>query len=120
MLDTIPEIGETLVVCVDLPGDEYWLGLFVVPVPGTPLDKELRKKITTTLRTRLTARHVPDEIVEAPAIPHTLTGKRLEVPIKKLLAGRPLDQSANIASVDSPDALRWFARFAANRFPTTD
>ena len=50
-----------------------------------------------------------------PAVPHTLTGKRLEVPIKKLLAGKPLEKAANIASVDNPDALRWYARFAAER-----
>jgi acetoacetyl-CoA synthetase len=69
----------------------------------------------STLRSRLTPRHVPDEIVEAPAVPHTLSGKRLEVPIKKLMAGRPLETAANIASVDDPDALRWYARFAADR-----
>lgn len=69
----------------------------------------------TTLRTRLTARHVPDEIVEAPAVPHTLSGKRLEVPVKKLMAGRPLEKAANVASVDDPDVLRWYARFAAER-----
>jgi acetoacetyl-CoA synthetase len=59
---------------------------------------------------------VPDEIVAAPAVPHTLTGKRLEVPIKKLLSGRPLEKAANIATVDDPDALRWYARFATDRF----
>jgi acetoacetyl-CoA synthetase len=58
---------------------------------------------------------VPDEIVEAPAVPHTLSGKRLEVPVKKLLSGRPLEKAANLASVDDPDALRWYARFAADR-----
>ncbi|MHA6781087.1 acetoacetate--CoA ligase [Pseudonocardia saturnea] len=115
VLETMPEITETLVVGIDLPDDGYWLGLFVVPAPGQALDDELSKKIVTTLRTRLTARHVPDEIVEAPAVPHTLSGKRLEVPIKKLLTGRPLEKAANIASVDDPDALRWYARFAADR-----
>ena len=118
VLDTMPEIAETLVIGVDRPDDGYWLGLFVVPASGTVLDETLRQKITSTLRTRLTARHVPDEIVQAPAVPHTLTGKRLEVPIKKLLSGRPLDKAANIAAVDNPDALRWYARFAADRFPT--
>ncbi|MBW0114205.1 acetoacetate--CoA ligase [Pseudonocardia abyssalis] len=115
VLETMPEITETLVVGVDLPDDRYWLGLFVVPAKGQALDDELKKKIVTTLRTRLTARHVPDEIVEAPAVPHTLSGKRLEVPIKKLMTGRPLEKAANIASVDDPDALRWFARFAQER-----
>jgi acetoacetyl-CoA synthetase len=115
VLETMPEITETLVVGVDQPDDGYWLGLFVVPAPGHALDDALEQKIVETLRTRLTPRHVPDEIVEAPAVPHTLSGKRLEVPIKKLLTGRPLEKAANIASVDDPDALRWYARFAADR-----
>ncbi|MCE3554404.1 acetoacetate--CoA ligase [Pseudonocardia sp. RS11V-5] len=115
VLETMPEISETLVVGVDQPDDGYWLGLFVVPAPGHELDDSLKQKIVQTLRTRLTPRHVPDEILEAPAVPHTLSGKRLEVPIKKLLSGRPLEKAANIASVDDPDALRWYARFAASR-----
>jgi acetoacetyl-CoA synthetase len=115
VLETMPEISEALVVGVDQPDDGYWLGLFVVPAPGHALDEDLKQRIVTTLRTRLTPRHVPDEIVEAPAVPHTLSGKRLEVPIKKLLTGRPLEKAANIASVDDPDALRWYARFAADR-----
>ncbi|GLY43442.1 acetoacetate-CoA ligase [Amycolatopsis sp. NBRC 101858] len=115
VLEALPEIAETLVIGVDQPDDGYWLGLFVVPAPGHELDDALKRKIVTTLRTKLTARHVPDEIVEAPAVPHTLSGKRLEVPIKKLLTGRALEKAANIASVDDPDALRWYARFAADR-----
>ncbi|SDP46443.1 acetoacetyl-CoA synthetase [Nakamurella panacisegetis] len=116
VLETMPEIAETLVVGVELPDDDYWLGLFVVTAPGHELNDELRQRIVTTLRTRLTPRHVPDEIVAAPAVPHTLTGKKLEVPVKKLLTGRPLEKAANIASVDDPDALRWYAQFAAGRF----
>ena len=115
VLDSMPEITETLVIGVDLPDDGYWLGLFVVPAPGHQLDDELRQRIKTTLRTRLTPRHVPDDIVQAPGVPHTLTGKRLEVPIKKLLAGRPLEKAVNIASVDDPDVLRWYAEFAGRR-----
>jgi acetoacetyl-CoA synthetase len=116
VLETIPEISETLVIGVEQPGDGYWLGLFVVPAPGHALDDELKQEIVTTLRTRLTPRHVPDEIVEAPAVPHTLSGKKLEVPIKKLLRGTPLEKAANIASVDDPDALRWYERFGSDRF----
>jgi acetoacetyl-CoA synthetase len=119
VLETMPEITETLVIGTDLPDDEYWLGLFVVPAPGHALDAALKRKIVTTLRTRLTPRHVPDEIVEAPAVPHTLSGKRLEVPIKKLLTGKPLEKAANTASVDDPDALRWYARFAAGRLDSS-
>lgn len=120
VLDTLPQIRETLVAGVDLPDDGYWLGLFVVPASGHVVDDELRRTIVDTLRRRLTARHVPDEIIAAPAVPHTLTGKRLEVPIKKLLSGRPLERSATIATVDDPDALRWFARFATERLGRLD
>ncbi len=116
VLDTMPEIAESVVIGVEQPDDGYWLGLFVVPAPGQVLDDDLTRSIVATLRTRLTPRHVPDEIVEAPAVPHTLSGKKLEVPIKKLIRGTPLDKAANLASVDDPDALRWYARFAAERF----
>ncbi len=119
VLETLPEITETLVVGIDLPDDRYWLGLFVVPAPRHEVDEALKQKIVTTLRTRLTPRHVPDEILAAPAVPHTLSGKKLEVPIKKLLTGRPLEKAANIASVDDPDALRWYARFAEDRLASS-
>jgi acetoacetyl-CoA synthetase len=115
VLDTLPEVAETLVIGVEEPDDGYWLGLFVVPAAGHAVDDALRQKIVTTLRTRLTPRHVPDEIIEAPAVPHTLSGKRLEVPIKRLLTGRPLEKAADVAAVDDPEALRWYARFAADR-----
>lgn len=115
VLDTLPEIAESLVVGVDRPDDGYWLGLFVVPAAGVAVDSPLKDRIVSTLRTRLTPRHVPDEILEAPAIPHTLSGKKMEVPVKRLLAGRPLEKAANLASVDDPDALRWYADLAATR-----
>jgi acetoacetyl-CoA synthetase len=115
VLDALPEISETLVVGVEEPEDGYWLGLFVVPADGHEVDDELRRTIAATLRSRLSPRHVPDEIVAAPAVPHTLSGKKLEIPIKKLLRGTPLDKAVNIASVDDPDALRWYERFAADR-----
>lgn len=116
VLDSLPGITETLVIGVERPDDEYWLGLFVVPAEGHPVDDELKRRIVTELRSRLTARHVPDEIVEAPAVPHTLSGKKLEVPIKKLFRGTPLGKAVNIASVAEPEALQWYARFAADRF----
>jgi acetoacetyl-CoA synthetase len=119
VLESLAEISETLVIGVDLPDDSYWLGLFVVPATGHTLDDELKQKIVTTLRSRLSPRHVPDEIVAAPAVPHTLSGKKLEVPIKKLLCGTPLEKAANVASVDDPDALRWYERFGSDRFSSS-
>jgi acetoacetyl-CoA synthetase len=119
VVDSLPEVVDSLVIGVDLPDGGYWLGLFVVLAPGRELDDELRGRVNTLLRTKLTARHVPDEIVAAPGVPHTLTGKRLEVPVKKLLTGVPLDRAANIAAVDSPEILRWYATFASVRHGAT-
>ncbi|MBT0566204.1 acetoacetate--CoA ligase [Williamsia sp. CHRR-6] len=116
LLDTMPEIAEALVVGVDRPESDYWLGLFVVTTPGHTLDEALRERIVCALRTRLTPRHVPDDIVAAPAVPHTLNGKKLEVPIKNMLSGMPLAQAVTMASVDDPDAVAWYAEFAAHRF----
>lgn len=118
VLEAMPEIVESLVIGVDYPDDAYWLGLFVVLESGYELDEELRQRIASTLRSRLTARHVPDEIVQAPAVPHTLSGKKLEVPVKKLMRGTPLETAVNLASVDDPNALRWYERFAADRSGT--
>jgi len=115
VVETMPEVAESLVVGVDLPDGGYWLGLFVVPAPGCELNDDLRARINTELRTNLSPRHVPDEIVRAPGVPHTLTGKRLEVPVKKLMTGVPLERAANLAAVDAPDTLRWYAEFAAAR-----
>ena len=113
----MPEIADTLVIGVEQPDDGYWLGLLSCRPPGTRWTTSLQWTIITTLRTRLTPRHVPDEIVEVPAMPHTLNGNKLEVPIKKLLRGIPLEKAlVNPASTDDPEALRWFERFASDRF----
>ncbi|MBM7417443.1 MULTISPECIES: acetoacetate--CoA ligase [Nocardiaceae] len=117
VIDGMPEVADSVVVGVDLPDDGYWLGLFVVPAAGRRLDDRLRQDIAHALRTRLSPRHVPDEMVEAPSVPRTLNGKKLEIPIKKLLAGRSIGSAVNIASVDDPTAVRWYADFAASRFP---
>ncbi|NIL92562.1 Acetyl-coenzyme A synthetase [Rhodococcus fascians] len=119
VIDGMPEIADSVVVGLDLPDDKYWLGLFVVPAKGQHVDDQLRRRIADALRSRLSPRHVPDEIVEAPAIPRTLNGKRLEIPIKKILVGRSMNSAVNIASVDNPTAVAWYVNFAATRFPRT-
>jgi acetoacetyl-CoA synthetase len=63
-------------------------------------------------------RHVPDEVLVVPALPHTLTGKRLEVPVKRILQGAAVEDATNSASVDDPAALRWFADLARQRSST--
>jgi acetoacetyl-CoA synthetase len=109
VVESLPEVSDSLVVGVELPGGGYAMPLFVVPAAGVELDDELRARIRAALREELSPRHVPDEIVAAPAVPRTLTGKRLEVPVKRLLQGAPIDLVVSADAVDRPDVLPWFA-----------
>lgn len=121
IVEDLPEVGEALVVGIELDGGGYWMPLFVVPAPGRSLDQELRERITTAIRTHASPRHVPDEIIEVPAIPHTRTGKKIEIPIKRIVQGADVDRIIGSDTIDDPDALRYFTRFtrtdAASRTP---
>jgi acetoacetyl-CoA synthetase len=83
--------------------------LFVVPADGVSLTDELVDKIKQTIRTEVSPRHVPDEVILAPGIPHTRTGKKLEVPIKKLFQGADASKVVERSAVDNPDLLDWYA-----------
>jgi acetoacetyl-CoA synthetase len=111
VVERLPQIKESLVIGLEQPNGGYWMPLFVVLADGAELDDELRGAVRDALRTQLSPRHVPDEIIAVPAIPHTLTGKRIEVPVKRILGGTPLEKAVNPGSIDNPDALRVFERF---------
>ncbi|MBK3572690.1 acetoacetate--CoA ligase [Streptomyces sp. MBT65] len=113
--ERLPEITEALVIGAEEPDGGYWMPLFVVLAAGTELDDALRDRIREAIRTDASPRHVPDEIIEVPAIPHTRTGKKLEVPVKRLLQGAPVDQVVNPASVDDPALIAYYARLGAER-----
>lgn len=87
--------------------------LFVVLNTGHDLDDALAGKIRRAIREQASPRHVPDEIIAAPAIPHTRTGKKLEIPVKRILQGGDLGQVVDAGAADDPDALRWFAAYRA-------
>jgi acetoacetyl-CoA synthetase len=89
--------------------------LFVVLADGVALDDSLRVRIREAIRTGASPRHVPDEILAVRALPHTKTGKKLEVPVKRLLQGAPAEQVLNPAAVDNPDLIAYFARLGAER-----
>ena len=108
-VEGLPEIAESLVIGVELPDGEYWMPLFVVPADGAQLTDELKDRICDTIRAEVSRRHVPDEILEAPGIPHTRTGKKLEVPIKKLLQGGDPARVVESSAVDDPALLDWYA-----------
>jgi len=108
VVEGISEIAEAFVLGVDGPGGEYWMPLFVTLVPGAELTDELTAQIASQVKTRLSARHVPDEVIVAPGIPHTRTGKKLEVPVTAILAGRT-EVSIDPKSVDDYSLIDWYA-----------
>ncbi|MET9263074.1 acetoacetate--CoA ligase [Amycolatopsis sp. NPDC004079] len=105
-VEELPEIAEALVVGVEQGDGGYWMPLFVTLVEGESLDDAVRQRILAAIRQGASARHVPDEIIAAPGIPHTRTGKKLEVPVKRLLGGE--DPEVDPGSVDQPALLDWY------------
>jgi acetoacetyl-CoA synthetase len=116
VVEEIPEILDALVVHLeDGGGGAGELLLFVVPAADTVLDDELRSRIARALRGQLSPRHVPDAIVSVPAIPRTLTGKKLEAPVKRILGGESSERVASRDSLLDPSALDAFVALAAER-----
>ncbi|MTE22054.1 acetoacetate--CoA ligase [Streptomyces sp. TRM43335] len=115
VVERLPEIRESLVIGVEQPDGGYWMPLFVHLTEGATLDDSLRDRVKRTIREHLSPRHVPDEIIEVKGVPHTLTGKRLEVPVKRLLQGADFDKAVNPGSVDDVELLRFYERLARQR-----
>ena len=113
MVEDLPEVADALVVHLeDSSGGMGELLLFVVPATGASIDASVRSRIEASLRRELSPRHVPDAIVEVPSIPRTLTGKKLEVPVKRILQGQSPDSVASRQSLADPGALEPFVAFA--------
>lgn len=117
-IEKMPEIADSLVVCCELPGGEFFMPLFVVPKPGVVLDEALEARIVARLREYASPRHVPDRIYAIEAVPYTLTGKKMEVPVRKLLTGVPLERAASRDAMSNPAAIDYFVRFAQDRSKT--
>ncbi|MFJ9368648.1 acetoacetate--CoA ligase [Nocardia sp. NPDC101769] len=114
-VEVLPEVNEALVLGVEEPGGGYWMPLFVVPTQGVAFDERLRARITDAIRRNASPRHVPDEIIRAPGIPHTRTGKKLEIPLKRIMQGAPPESVVDPATVDAPELVDWYAGIAADR-----
>ncbi|MDQ6839854.1 MAG: acetoacetate--CoA ligase [Actinomycetota bacterium] len=115
VVEQLSEVVESLVVGVDQPDGSYWMPLFVVLEEGVELGEGLRTKINDAIRQQASPRHVPDEIIVVTGLPHTRTGKKLEVPIKRILAGADVEDVCQLAAVDDPSGMWFFADLAARR-----
>ncbi|HEY2956843.1 MAG TPA: acetoacetate--CoA ligase [Actinomycetota bacterium] len=105
VVEGLDEVVDSLVVDTSGPGGEGRLLLFVVLRPGVELDEELRRRIVAALRTELSPRHVPDEVHAIAEVPKTLSGKKLEVPVKRVLTGTPLDEAVSEGALANPKAI---------------
>ncbi|HET9516717.1 MAG TPA: acetoacetate--CoA ligase, partial [Actinoplanes sp.] len=117
VVEGLAEVRESLVVHLDEGADD--LLLFVVLADGRELDDELRVKICAELRRTLSPRHVPDEIHQVRAIPCTLSGKKLEVPVKRILSGTPAADAAAGGALTNPQSLAVFEQLARQRHPSS-
>jgi acetoacetyl-CoA synthetase len=109
----LDDVLDALVVDVPRPETDGWMPLFVVLREGAELDDELRRAIARSIRERCSPRHVPDEVFVIAEVPRTLSGKVLEVPVKRILMGTPAEQAASRDSLANPAALDYFTTMAA-------
>jgi acetoacetyl-CoA synthetase len=115
VVEGIPEILDSLIIGVEQPGGRYYMPLFVVLRAGVELDDVLKAKIKSTLRTHISPHHAPDEIIQVTDVPRTLSGKKLEVPIKKLFMGVPLEKAVSIDALSNPQALQFYNELAQQK-----
>jgi len=114
-VESIPEVTDSMAVELEGPGEEGELVLFVTLTPGRSLDPALEAKIRERIRTDISPRHVPDQVVEAPGIPRTLSGKKLEVPIKRILMGGDPSTVMNRDSLADPGQMDFYVELAKRR-----
>lgn len=111
-VDTVDAIKDSLVVCIEKPGGEFWMPLFVVMKEGKKLDDAVKDSIRHALRTQYSPRHVPDEILEVDDIPYTISGKKTETPVKKILSGIDPDKAVHAGALRNPASLDVFIALA--------
>ena len=109
VVEALDEVADSLVVHLEDPnGGMGRLLLFVVPAPGVDVDAGLRKRIAAELRSSLSPRHVPDQLHAVTAVPRTLSGKKLEVPVKRILTGTPIEVAAAAGALANPESLEQY------------
>ncbi|MBT9507374.1 acetoacetate--CoA ligase [Rhodoferax sp.] len=114
-VEALPEVLDSMVVDLEYLGRESYMPLFVVLREGVTLDDAMRAKLVDAIRTALSPRFVPNEIFQVAEIPRTLSGKKQELPIKKLLLGQPIEKVVNREAMANPDCLDWYVALAKAR-----
>ena len=114
-VESLPEVEDSLVVGVEDAHGGYWMPMFVVPAAELDPEVDVAELVRTEIARRTTPRHVPDEIVLVPSLPHTRTGKKLEVPVKRILQGADPERVSSAGAVDDASALDWLVGFARER-----
>src|SRR5690606_17065941 len=112
VVEELPEIRDSMVVDLEYVGRPSYMPLFVVLAQGVELDETLIARIKEQIRTKASARHVPNEVLAAPQIPRTLSGKKMELPVRKLLLGASVDKVASPDAMANPQSMAWFVDFA--------
>jgi len=111
-VEQVEEVADSLVIDLQKRDGNAYMPLFVVLEEGRELDDELTKKIKTSIRENASPRHVPNEILTVPEVPRTLNGKKVEVPVKKILTGTALEEAVSKDSLSNPDSLDFFVEYA--------
>ena len=117
IVDEFPEVVSSLVVDTSSLGKEGKLLLFLALSEGTILDDTLITKLKTRLRSTLSPRHVPDEILAVPEVPRTLNGKKVEVPVKRILLGESPEEVIAASSLENPDSINYFVELSQRNVP---
>lgn len=107
-VDQVKEVKDSLIICIEKEGGEFWMPLFVLMREGETLTDVIKKKINTTIRGAYSPRHVPDEIIAVPDIPYTISGKKTETPVKKILMGKDPEKVVNAGSLRNPESMAFF------------
>jgi acetoacetyl-CoA synthetase len=111
-VEALPEVMDSMVVDLEYLGKESYMPLFVVLRPGTTLDDALKAKLHNAIKVALSPRFIPNDIFQVAEIPRTLSGKKQELPIKKLMLGQPLEKVVNKDAMANPGCLDWYVELA--------
>ena len=111
-IEALPEVLDSMVVDLEYLGRESYMPLFVVLRPGLSLNDDVKSKLNNAIKTALSPRFVPNEIFQVAEIPRTLSGKKQELPIKKLMLGQALEKVVNKDAMANPACLDWYVELA--------